>query len=97
MQPENGGFLEAAPLTAFVAMGLAAAGRAHAAYEGADTIKKVTQAGRDQNIDFHLARVKPDVLDVLQRDGAIEVIGTDRIHDDIAAAVEMHERLNPAT
>jgi len=65
--------------------------------EGADTIKKIAQAGRDQNIDIHLARVKPDVLDVLQRDAAIDVIGADRIHDDIAAAVDEHERLHPAT
>ena len=36
-------------------------------------------------------------MDVLQRDGAIDVIGTDRIHDDIADAVDMHERLHPAT
>ena len=65
--------------------------------EGADSIRKIAEAGRAQNIDFHLARVKPDVMDVLERDGAIDVIGTDRIHDDIAAAVEEHERLHPAT
>jgi hypothetical protein len=46
------------------------------------------------HIGFHPARVKSGVL---QRDGAIDVIGADRIHDDIAAAVEMHEHLNLAT
>ena len=65
--------------------------------EGADTIRKIAEAGRDQNIDFHLARVKTDVMDVLQRDGAVDAVGTDRIHDDIAAAVDMHERLHAAT
>lgn len=64
--------------------------------EGADTLKKIALAGQDLQIDLHLARVKPQVMEILQRDGAIEVIGSDRIHDDIAAAVEMHEHLHPA-
>lgn len=64
--------------------------------EGADSIRKIAQAGLDQGIDFHLARVKPQVLEVLVRDGAVDVIGTDRIHDDIAAAVDLHERRHPA-
>ena len=63
--------------------------------EGADSIRKIAQAGHDQNIDFHLARVKPQVLEVLARDGAVDLIGIDRIHDDIATAVELHERRHP--
>jgi len=58
--------------------------------EGADTLMKIALAGKDQNIDLHLARVKPQVLEVLQRDGVVELIGTEHIHDDIAAAVDMH-------
>jgi len=58
--------------------------------EGADSIKKIAQAGKDLNIDLHLARVKPQVTEVLDRDGVIDFIGVEHIHDDIAAAVELH-------
>jgi len=58
--------------------------------EGADSIKKIAQAGKDLNIDLHLARVKPQVLEVLDRDGVTDFIGTEHIHDDIASAVELH-------
>ena len=64
--------------------------------EGADILAKITNAGQDLGIDFHLARVKPQVMEILQRDGVIDLIGTDHIHDDIAAAVEMHLRKYPA-
>jgi MFS superfamily sulfate permease-like transporter len=63
--------------------------------EGADTLKKITQAGLDQDVDLHLARVKPQVLDVLRRDGVIDLLGVERIHDDIAAAVEAHVSRHP--
>jgi high affinity sulfate transporter 1 len=58
--------------------------------EGADSIKKIAQAGKDLNIDLHLARVKPQVIEVLDRDGVIDFIGAEHIHDDIASAVELH-------
>ena len=63
--------------------------------EGADTIKKITQAGIDLGIDLHLARLKPQVLAVLQRDGVIDLIGVEHIHDDIAAAVDLHLSKHP--
>ena len=40
--------------------------------EGADSIKKIAQAGKDLNIDLHLARVKPQEIEVLDRDGVID-------------------------
>ncbi len=58
--------------------------------EGADVLKKIAQAGEAYNIDLHLARVKPQVLAVLQRDDVIDAIGSDHIHHDIAAAVRLH-------
>jgi high affinity sulfate transporter 1 len=63
--------------------------------EGADTLMKIALAGKDQNIDLHLARVKPQVLEVLQRDGVVDLIGAEHIHDDIAAAVELHMSRHP--
>jgi MFS superfamily sulfate permease-like transporter len=58
--------------------------------EGADAIKTIAEAGNQYNIDLHLARVKAQVLEVLERDGALDIIGPDRIHADIATAVKMH-------
>jgi high affinity sulfate transporter 1 len=64
--------------------------------EGADALKKITQVGQNLGIDLHLARVKPQVREVLQRDGVIDLIGAEHIHDDIAAAVKMHLSKYPA-
>ncbi len=63
--------------------------------EGADRLKKITQAGVNLGVDLHLARVKPQVLEVLQRDRVIDLIGAEHIHDDIAAAVELHLSRHP--
>ncbi len=60
--------------------------------EGADTVKNIVLASLDMNIDLHLARAKPQVLEVLQRDGVLDLIGADRIHPNIANAVSMHLR-----
>jgi high affinity sulfate transporter 1 len=64
--------------------------------EGADRLKKVSQAGLNLGVDLHLARVKPQVFEVLERDGVIDLIGTEHIHDDIAAAVKLHLSRHPA-
>lgn len=64
--------------------------------EGADVLKKIARAGSVIGVDFHLARVKPQVLEVLQRDGVVAEIGADHIHDDIASAVKMHLERHPA-
>ena len=63
--------------------------------EGADVLIAIAQAGIDHDIDLHLARVKPQVVDVLERDGFFELIGRDHIHDNIEAAVAMHTSLHP--
>jgi high affinity sulfate transporter 1 len=58
--------------------------------EGADTIKSIAEAGKERNIDLHLARVKPQVAEVLKRDGILDVMPREHFHADIAAAVKMH-------
>ncbi len=63
--------------------------------EGADTIKAMAKAGEQRGIDLHLARVKAQVFDVLERDGVIALIGPEHIHDDIATAVKMHMGNHP--
>jgi len=65
--------------------------------EGADAMKEIAQAGRDHDIDLHLARVKTDVLEVLERDGVIDLIGSGRVHDTVAAAVRAFRDTHPPT
>ena len=63
--------------------------------EGADVLMTIAQAGLDHGIDLHLARVKPQVVDVLDRDGFFELVSRDRVHDNIDAAVAMHLARHP--
>jgi len=63
--------------------------------EGADTIKEIAKAGQQHDIDLHLARVKAQVIDVLERDGVLDVMPREHIHADIASAVKMHMTKNP--
>jgi len=58
--------------------------------EGSDAVKQIAQAAQRLGIDLHLARTKVQVIEVLQRDGVIDLIGADHIHADIAGAVKMH-------
>jgi sulfate permease, SulP family len=64
--------------------------------EGADALKEIAQAGLDHEIELHLARVKAAVIDVLKRDGIVELIGPGHIHDNIAAAVDAYRKAHPA-
>ncbi len=63
--------------------------------EGADVLIAIAQAGIDHDIDLHLARVKSQVIDVLERDGFFELVDRGHVHDNIEAAVEAHALLHP--
>ena len=62
--------------------------------EGADVLKAIAQAGIDNGIDLHLARVKPQVIKVLERDGFFDLVSPDHVHDNIAAAIDLHLALH---
>ena len=64
--------------------------------EGADVLKAIARAGTDHDIDLHLARAKPQVVQVLERSGFFDLVSRDHIHDDIAAAVRLHTQRHPA-
>ena len=59
--------------------------------EGADVLMSIARAG----IDLHLARVKPQVIDVLERDGFFDLVDRSHVHDNIDAAVALHTELHP--
>ncbi len=63
--------------------------------EGADVLKAIARAGADRSIDLYLARVKPQVVEVLERDGFFELVSRDHVSDDIAAAVETSRPASP--
>ena len=63
--------------------------------EGADVLMAIAQAGIDHGIDLHLARVKAQVIDVLERDGFFDLVDRSHVHDNIEAAVAMHQTLHP--
>lgn len=65
--------------------------------EGADVLTKIARAGADLHVGLHLARVKPQVLDVLERNGLFELLPRDHVHDTVAAAVAFHEQRSDAS
>ena len=64
--------------------------------EGADVLIAIARAGIDNDIDLHLARVKPQVIEVLERDGFFDLVDRDHVHDNIEDAAAKHEELHPA-
>jgi len=58
-------------------------------------LKAVADAANNLELDLHLARVKPQVLEVLDRDGFFDLTSRTHVHDNIAAAVEFHATLHP--
>ena len=64
--------------------------------EGADVIKKIAQVGALHHVDLHLANLKTAVRNILEQNGAIDLVGTDHLHDNVPAAVVMHLKNFPS-
>ena len=56
--------------------------------EGSAKLGELVELARENGISVRLARVKPVVLEVLARDGFLDAIGADHVHDDVNQAVE---------
>ncbi len=65
--------------------------------EGADSLGQIAKAGLDHGIAFHLARVKSGVLEVLERDGVVGLLGAGHIHDNVEAAVRAYREQRPSS
>jgi anti-anti-sigma factor len=66
--------------------------------QGASKIGEIADNLHAKNLSFRLARVKPPVMEILERDGQIQRIGPANVHLDVAAAVEAHrEQAQPAS
>ena len=58
--------------------------------QGSDTLNEVAKACKLHDIDIRLVRIKPQVLEVLEKEGVYDLIGPERIHSNIAEAVDAY-------
>jgi len=56
--------------------------------EGSAQLRELVELTRENDVSVRLARVKPVVLEVLARDGVLDTIGLDHIHEDVSRAVD---------
>jgi len=56
--------------------------------QGASKVAELHQLAESDGFALRLARVKPNVMAVLQADGTVDVIGADHIHGNVHRAVE---------
>jgi SulP family sulfate permease len=58
--------------------------------QGTAKLHEIVELTEQAGVSLRLARVKPAVFEPLRRDGLVERIGADHIHDGVAQAVEAH-------
>jgi anti-anti-sigma factor len=56
--------------------------------QGAAKLGEILELTQQAGVSLRLARLKPAVLALLERDGFVERIGADHLHDTVAQAVE---------
>ncbi|HEX5167417.1 MAG TPA: SulP family inorganic anion transporter, partial [Thermomicrobiales bacterium] len=62
--------------------------------QGSAQVREMLDFARVNGIALHLARVKPQVLDVLMRDALVDEIGAANIHESLNDAVQTHLTLS---
>ncbi len=55
--------------------------------QGAATMSEIIQMAEDSDVELRLAAVRPPVRRLLEREGALERLGSDRIHGNVHRAV----------
>jgi anti-anti-sigma regulatory factor len=66
--------------------------------QGAGKLGEIADSLHTKGLSYRLARVKPRVMDVLERDGLVERIGPANFHLDVNQAVETHlAQMQPAS
>ena len=55
--------------------------------QGAATVTEIIRMAEESGVDLRLAAVRPAVRRMLERDGAVERLGADRIHGNVHRAV----------
>jgi anti-anti-sigma factor len=57
--------------------------------EGADMLKEIAENMKSAGVEIHLARVKHEVMQMLEKDGVDQIIRRNHIHDKVFAAVKL--------
>lgn len=57
--------------------------------QGSAQLRELIEYARVHGVSFRLARVEPQVMDILMRDGVIELLGVDNIHESVNEAVQI--------
>ena len=63
--------------------------------QGAEQLAQIHELVAEQGATLRIARVKPRVMAVLERDGVIDLIGAARLHGDVQRAVEAQLATRP--
>ncbi len=58
--------------------------------QGAAKLSEIVELAEHVGIDLRLARVKPEVRDLLRRDGVLDRLGAAKIHGSVSQAVQAH-------
>jgi MFS superfamily sulfate permease-like transporter len=65
--------------------------------QGASKMREILELADQAGFTLRLARVKPAILELLERDGFIDLIGTERIHEGIEPAVVAQQEAGKAS
>ena len=57
--------------------------------EGSDMLNEITKDMKSVGVEIHLARVKHEVMEMLEKDGVDQTIGRDHIHNKVVEAVQL--------
>jgi len=57
--------------------------------EGSDMLNEITKDMKGVGVEIHLARVKHEAMEMLEKDGVDQIIGRDHIHAKVAEAVQL--------
>jgi SulP family sulfate permease len=56
--------------------------------EGSDMLSEIAKYMKGVGVEIHLARVKHEVMEMLEKDGVDQIIGRDHIHNKVVEAVQ---------
>ena len=56
--------------------------------EGCDMLNEITENMKCIGVEIHLARVKHEVMELLEKDGVDKIIGRDHIHNKVVEAIQ---------
>ena len=58
--------------------------------QGSGQLGEILRLAEESGVTLRLARVKPEVRLVLERDGVLDRLGRDKVHGNVFRAVEAH-------